>query len=191
MGDKVMMLTTKGQLVFRKLDELVAMMLPSLQDVLANLPKPPPIVPPETGGGGGDGSGVTSQFGTPPAEVANAIAAVWPRELWRNAADLAYKESSWRPTALNDTVSRYGPCGTFYTLPNGVRAQTEYSRGLFQINGCASPQWNNDGLYDPVENCKAAVSLYQSRGWYPWLYSACGLGLIDTATCNQYGIPHP
>ena len=50
---------------------------------------------------------------------------------------------------------------------------SEDSRGLWQINVNAHPQWANDNLYDPATNAKHAFELYQGRGntfgdWSTW-----------------------
>jgi len=44
------------------------------------------------------------------------------------------------------------------------------SRGLWQIYGQAHPEYNNDSVYDPLENAKAAYAVYSAAGnsFIPW-----------------------
>jgi len=124
------------------------------------------------------GRDIRTRFGVPPADLVAGICSAFPQSEWVNAAEIAYYESGWRPRAILDTVAVYGPCGTFYHLADGELASTEYSRGYFQINGCAYPQWNTDALFDPLTNAQAAAQLYARRGnWGDWWISAGKLGL--------------
>src|SRR5829696_5033133 len=84
-----------------------------------------------------------TRFGIAPPELAAAIRAAFPAPHWIDAAEIAFQESRWNARALADTVSTRGPCGTRYQLADGQWATTEYSRGYFQINGCAHPAWNS------------------------------------------------
>lgn len=63
--------------------------------------------------------------------------------------------------------------------PYAHATQGEDSRGLFQINLDAHPQWANLNLYDPETNVRLAAQLYQSQGWQPWTV-ARNLGLTGT-----------
>jgi hypothetical protein len=64
----------------------------------------------------------------------------------------------------------------------------EDSRGLFQINVKAHPQWKGVNLYDPIENAKIAADKFIS----PALYQAGNMGLTNeqdiTAYVWRYGI---
>jgi hypothetical protein len=64
----------------------------------------------------------------------------------------------------------------------------EDSRGLFQINLKAHPQWKNVNLYDPIENAKLAADNFLS----PAMYQAGNQGLTKeediTAYVWRYGI---
>jgi hypothetical protein len=44
----------------------------------------------------------------------------------------------------------------------------EDSRGLWQINTKAHPEYASQNLYDPGTNAKAAFAVYQSSGWKAW-----------------------
>lgn len=44
----------------------------------------------------------------------------------------------------------------------------EDSRGLWQINVMAHPQYANQNLYDPATDAKAAFAVYKSSGWKAW-----------------------
>lgn len=141
-----------------------------LPDFSEGPPTPPPVNPvPPT-------NVVTSQFGYVPMVVQGAIRATWPQELWTHAADVSFKESSWRPNARANTL-HHGPCGTPYLLPDGRRAMTEDSVGLFQVNRCVHGGTVEE-LEDPVYNARKGYAIYQSQGWYAWYYSATALGLI-------------
>lgn len=68
----------------------------------------------------------------------------------RVAAAVAYAESAGRPRAANITAH-------------------ERSFGLWQINTLAHPQFDEEALYDPTTNARAALVI--SRGgadWTPW-----------------------
>lgn len=130
-------------------------------------PKPNPTPPTNV---------VLSQFGPVPVDVQAAISAVWPPELWTNAADVSFCESSWNPTARANTLNM-GPCGTPYTLPDGRRAMTEDSIGLFQVNRCAHGGTVEE-LEDPNYNAAKGYEIYRRQGWGAWYYSAQRLGLI-------------
>lgn len=136
-------------------------------------PAPPPVLSPLSPPP--DPPEINTRFGRPPALVEAAIAATWPLHLWVSAAEVAYKESSWRPEARNNTL-HIGPCGTQYQIPGIGPAMTEDSRGLFQVNVCA--HGGGDDLYDPLTNAAKGYSIYQRQGWRAWYYSATALGLL-------------
>lgn len=147
---------------------------------------PRPAQRTKAGGGGGDASGVTSQFGTPPAELAEWIAYYFPRDECRNAADVSYLESKWKRTARNGTAvpgfpGYVGPCGTRYTLPDGRSAVAEDSVSYFQINRCAHGM-SVEELMDPQVNVSKAFDIWSQGGGYwgtsaKWLLSAQKLGI--------------
>jgi hypothetical protein len=58
----------------------------------------------------------------------------------------------------------------------------EDSRGLFQINLKAHPQWKNVNLYDPVENARLAADNFLS----PALYRAGNAGLTSEGDITAY-----
>jgi hypothetical protein len=114
----------------------------------------------------------------PPDDLSTAVQQSFHPGDWVAACEVAFLESGWRATALNDTVSVYGPCGTKYWLPSiGSYAQTELSAGYFQINACAHGG-TPDYWYDATRNVSKAASLRYGRGnWGDWLISAHKLGL--------------
>lgn len=73
------------------------------------------------------------------------------------AVAVALSESNGRPTAYNPEAA----AGT---------AQGSGSRGLWQIYGTAHPQYNNDAVYDPAANARAAYAVYREAGgsFRPW-----------------------
>ena len=140
--------------------------LPAPPPPMPDIPAPlPPAIPGK----------IQTRYG-PVTEPANsAIQQAWPEELWVDAAELCKLESGWNPFAENNTLY-IGPCGTPYTLPDGRRAVTEKSIGLFQINVCVRP---DDPRYtEALFNAQKGYSLYQNGGWAHWLYSAQALGLL-------------
>ena len=74
---------------------------------------------------------------------------IWPPEERATAVAVALAESGGNPQA---------------------RALTpwEDSRGLWQINTLAHPQYDAQALYDPLYNAQAAYALWQAQGWQPW-----------------------
>jgi hypothetical protein len=44
----------------------------------------------------------------------------------------------------------------------------EDSRGLWQINVLAHPEFASQNLYDPAVNAKAALAVYKKQGWNAW-----------------------
>lgn len=48
----------------------------------------------------------------------------------------------------------------------------EDSRGLWQINVKAWPQWANWNLFDPTVNAYCAYQVFTKQGWAAWLNSA-------------------
>lgn len=73
------------------------------------------------------------------------------------AAAIAMAESGGNPNAYNAELSSNTPLG------NG-------SRGLWQIYGNAHPEYNNNSMYNPIDNAKAAFAIYQAAGnsFTPW-----------------------
>lgn len=132
-----------------------------------SVPEPAPPPAPVT---------INTRFGRVPEEVAQAIAAAWPPELWIKAAELSYLESSWVPTARNNTLNQ-GPCGTQYYLPGYGPAMTEDSIGLYQVNRCAHGGTVEE-LSDPAYNARKGFEIYQRQGWRAWYYSSQKLGLL-------------
>jgi len=114
-----------------------------------------------------------------PQDLQDAVREFWPESEWDNAVSIAYLESQWRRDARNDTT-RGGdfPCGQIIAIRLGVRISSELSLGYFQINACNFPTWDPETLLDPRENAGTAHMLWDTRGWYPWYYSALFLGLI-------------
>lgn len=42
------------------------------------------------------------------------------------------------------------------------------SRGLWQIYGYAHPEYDNDSMYDPTNNARAAHAVFIQQGWNAW-----------------------
>jgi hypothetical protein len=124
------------------------------------------------------GDSIRTRFGDAPADLSDAVRRLFPAAEQINAAEVAHVESQWNPRAFLDTVSQFGPCGTQITLENGNPAVTERSRGYFQLNGCAHPEWDSDDFFDCDTNVGAAVQLFNASGWQAWYYSAKSLGLL-------------
>ena len=87
------------------------------------------------------------------AEVEAIIRAVWPDDLEDKALQVAWRESTYKPTARNSCCY-----------------------GLFQIHWTAHKSWLDDWgitsaaqLYDPTLNAQVAVAVYErAGGWGPW-----------------------
>lgn len=84
----------------------------------------------------------------------------WPAEHANRAARIAMRESAGNPNA-HKVVTR--PARGF--LP-------EDSRGLWQINVLAWPQYAARDLYDPRTNAEAALAIWRAAGWRPWKLSS-------------------
>jgi hypothetical protein len=132
----------------------------------ATTPAPPTITPaaitpaatpvnttaPATTAGTPAGATPSSTNSTPD-EVKQIIRDVWPDELEERAIEIAYRESRFVPTAKNFCCY-----------------------GLFQMYWTVHQSWLNDigitddqQLYDPATNARAAYELYQrAGGWGPW-----------------------
>jgi len=82
------------------------------------------------------------------AEMEMIVAMYWPPYQHENAVRIAQCESGWRTGAWNYTH--------------------EDSRGLFQINVDAHPQWATYNLFDPLVNAYFANQLWAVEGWQPW-----------------------
>jgi hypothetical protein len=54
----------------------------------------------------------------------------------------------------------------------------EDSRGLWQINVAAHPQFANVNLYDPATNAKIAHDMWAAQGWGPWSAHNSGAYLL-------------
>jgi uncharacterized protein YgiM (DUF1202 family) len=95
------------------------------------------------------GTRIVTQFGRAPLDLSIGIRRNFlPAEHVR-AAEVAHCESGWNTNAFANT-------------------SVERSRGYFQINGKAHPQWDSNAMFDPVQNCQAAGELFQQSGWVPW-----------------------
>jgi LysM repeat protein len=96
-----------------------------------------------------------SSSNSTPDEVKQIIRDVWPDELEERAIEIAYRESRYVPTAKNYCCY-----------------------GLFQIYWSVHQSWldgigitDDQQLYDPATNARAAYELYQrAGGWGPWGY---------------------
>lgn len=88
-----------------------------------------------------------------PDDIKQIIRDVWPDELEDRALEIAYRESRYVPTAKNYCCY-----------------------GLFQIYWSVHQSWladigvtDDQQLYDPETNARAAYALYQrAGGWGPW-----------------------
>ncbi len=93
------------------------------------------------------------------------ITKYFPQQEINNAQNIAMKESSFNPQAIN-------------VNPNGTR-----DVGLFQINEIHAPEilkqfgYTMDDLLDPEKNMQVASWLFQKQGWQPWTTAkTIGLG---------------
>jgi len=92
-------------------------------------------------------------------EVTLLAAAYWPAEEIDNAVNVAQLESGWHTDSRNT---------------NG-----EDSRGLWQINVQAHPQYLRFNLFDPQINAWCAYQVWKaSKSWRPWLNAATKLGIL-------------
>lgn len=129
-----------------------------------------------------DGSGrISVPEGVAPTDVSAAIREYWPRELWGDAARVAYHESNgWNAEAMRSTLDRAGgACNVFLGyLDDGSAYYSEESVGIFQINRC-SHGGSREDWYDINHNVRKAWELYRDSGdWSPWIYTASHLGLM-------------
>lgn len=114
-----------------------------------------------------------------PQELAIAIREFWPPENWDEAASISELESDWDAFATRDTRDPDHPCGSIVGSINGVPVSAEFSIGYFQINACNLPSnWNPAHLYNARHNAGTAHSMWVTRGWSPWFFSARELGLL-------------
>jgi hypothetical protein len=96
---------------------------------------------------------VVSNTSATPEEVQQIIRDVWPDELEERALEIAFRESRYVPTAKNFCCY-----------------------GIFQIYWTVHDVWlvdigitDDQQLYDPATNARAAYALYQrAGGWGPW-----------------------
>ena len=128
---------------------------------------------PPTQGGAGTPPPTPGGAGTPPptpggarkrysrAQLQELIrAAGWPEDAIDRATRIALRESGGDPRAHLVVVK---PKPGF--LP-------EDSRGLFQINVLAWPQYAARDLYDGPTNARTALEIYRRAGWKPWRLSS-------------------
>lgn len=60
----------------------------------------------------------------------------------------------------------------------------EDSRGWFQINVWAHPEFASVDLYDPTANARAAFAIWQKSGWGPWSTHNTGAYLLYWPTAQ-------
>jgi hypothetical protein len=101
----------------------------------------------------------------PPNPYYDLLPQYFPNEQVNNASNVMFKESGFRPDAvnLNDDGSR------------------DY--GLFQINSVHEQDLKNKGMtlqdmLDVVKNIQYAAEMQKAQGWEPW-YGADSLGLTS------------
>lgn len=88
-----------------------------------------------------------------PEEVRQIIRDVWPDDLEERALEIAYRESRFDPTAKNFCC--YGIFQIYWNV----------HRGWLGDMGIT----NDQQLFDPATNARAAYALYQrAGGWGPW-----------------------
>ena len=94
-------------------------------------------------------------------EVTLLAAMYWPYAEIDNAVNVAQVESGWRTGARN--------------------TDGEDSRGLWQINVQAHPDYARLNLFDPQVNAYCAYQIWEhSKGWGPWRNAAKQLGLLSS-----------
>ena len=92
-------------------------------------------------------------------EVTLLAAMYWPFREIDNAVDVAQLESGWSTAAHNQ--------------------DGEDSRGLWQINVRAHPNYAGMNLFDPQVNAWCAYQIWlDAGGWRPWLNAARKLKLL-------------
>lgn len=88
-----------------------------------------------------------------PEDIKQIIRDVWPDELEERALEIAYRESRYVPTAKNFCC--YGLFQMYWTVHQSWLADIGIT--------------NDQQLYDPETNARAAYALYQrAGGWGPW-----------------------
>ena len=92
---------------------------------------------------------------TPPAEVVEAIAAVFPPGQHANALAIAYCESNWL-TNTRTAGSRRAVVGLFQI--------SRVHRKRLEASGYT---WDQVRL-DPMVNAQVAALLWRNEGWRPW-----------------------
>jgi hypothetical protein len=98
---------------------------------------------------------------------------------------LAYN-AGWRGSHLDAAVeiayceSKYNTGASCLNCFPGI---VEDSRGIWQINVDAHPQYKNVNLYDPAINAQAAYAVYLEAGssFRPWFNCAKKLGYLNIA----------
>jgi hypothetical protein len=91
------------------------------------------------------------------AEIRGLAAIYWPPEQVENATRVSACESGWETGA-------WAYIG-------------EDSRGLWQLNVEAHPEYGTYNLFDPMINAYWAASLWREQGWGPWT-CAHKLGIV-------------
>lgn len=92
-------------------------------------------------------------------QVTLLAAMFWPYEEVDNAVDICFLESCFNPNAHNQ--------------------KGEDSRGLWQINVEAHPEYKDYNLFDPVTNAYCAYEIWKrAKSWRPWFNAANRLGLL-------------
>ncbi|BAN00566.1 LysM peptidoglycan-binding domain-containing protein [Ilumatobacter coccineus] len=88
-----------------------------------------------------------------PEDIKQIIRDVWPDELEERALEIAYRESRYVPTAKNFCC--YGLFQIYWSVHQGWLADIGVT--------------DDQQLYDPETNARAAYALYQrAGGWGPW-----------------------
>lgn len=88
-----------------------------------------------------------------PEDIKQIIRDVWPDELEERALEIAYRESRYVPTAKNFCC--YGIFQMYWNVHRSWLADIGIT--------------NDQQLYDPATNARAAYALYQrAGGWGPW-----------------------
>lgn len=129
---------------------------------------------------GGGGPGLSTRFGSAPADLSAWIRSYWPQAAWVGAAEVSYLESGWRPGAIDDTRPLAGGlCNKPIVLHGGaLHALSEFSIGYFQLNLCAHTSITLAQALDGQYNTQWAAGLYRADGWVPWSTTARTLGLL-------------
>jgi hypothetical protein len=88
-------------------------------------------------------------------------------EIW-SVAQAAGVSDSMLPTAVAVAMAESGGNPASHCL-NCVPGVREDSRGLWQINVIAHPEWSGANLYDPATNAQAMMAVSGGGvNWRPW-----------------------